>query len=71
MSSTQQKNKQGKLPLIGRNKGETGKSPKGVEVSVAECHPETSVKVLPCKNLLFCKFFHNPIHLLSGGTICL
>lgn len=43
MSSMQQKSKQLELPLIRRNKGETCKSPKGVEEFVARCHQETSV----------------------------
>ena len=43
MSSMQQKSKQLELPLIGRNKGETCKSPKGVEEFVTGCHQETSV----------------------------
>jgi hypothetical protein len=38
----QQKSKQAELSLIGRNKGETGRSPKGVEEFVAGCHQETS-----------------------------
>ena len=43
MSSMQQKSKQVELPRIGRDKGETCKSPKGVEELVAGCHQETSV----------------------------